>query len=189
MTRASIMFASTIVTACTCGFAQDAPERQLPDMSIKGLTEKITRSAKSERWHPASTAFVVALWKDFAAAHTEKKELLAGRSTSARAIPDVKTYDEYLGTYGPREMKVARNKDGRLFVHFGPIVMPAVAAGKMILFTTGDMVTSPMPQIGDKPYAALELYCLARIDGQYHVFFPHEGPTEKNKLTLLRNQE
>jgi len=150
---------------------------------------KIQKSLESDRWHRGSAEFVAALWKDFATAHIEKKQLLAGRSTSARAIPDIKTYDDYLGTYSRRSLKVTRGKDGRLFVHFGPIAMPAVAAGRMILFTTGDLVYSTMPQIGDKPYATLELYCLARINGQYHVFFPHEGPTEKNKIELLSNQK
>lgn len=161
---------------------------ELPDnKSIARIAGKIEKALKSDRWHQGSTDFAATIWKDFAHAHVEKAAVPAEHRIAGHEI-DIKSYDEYLGTYGKQKLTVVREKNNRFFVQLGQEIMPAVAIRGMILVATGDLATSLMPQLGDKPYATLEIYCLARVKGEYYLFHAHEKPTEFHRIKRLTKE-
>lgn len=93
--------------------------------------------------------------------------------------------EKYLGVYSIAEgeegaFQVTKDDAGRFFVEFGGHTLPAVVKGRSILFTTGKVVHSDIPQLGRRPYGALEMYAIRRVNGKYQLgSFPGKGPAWK----------
>lgn len=172
---------------------KDGKGKVIKDNVFNELEEKISRQLKREKWSNASKAFIRALWNDYKAAHVE------GQNREVRSIygklPDVYEYHEYVGKYvrkvGPGDkvfLEVAKTSEGRFIVKVENHDIPAVAVNRSIAFTTGDVVYSCLPQLGKKPYAALEMFMVVRLDGKYIFLSPGERPSEKNEFIKLNGE-
>ena len=85
--------------------------------ALKKLDDKITRHLTKDRWNEASKKFIRALWDDYKNAHTEAKKPMSSRSYGVDESPEIKSYDDYVGSYqgGPRPgqpfIAVKKDKD------------------------------------------------------------------------------
>lgn len=159
---------------------------------VEQLDVKITKSLQSSKWNTASTEYIQAIWSDFKLAHIANEQDLSRASGIAGKLPDVESYDQYIGKYrhpGFVErrgiIEVKKSDSGRFVVKLEGHVMPAVAANRCVYFTTGDVVYSRLPELGSKPYAELEFFMIVRLDGDYVLMSPGHNLDDRNKIEIL----
>lgn len=166
----------------TLGIAALADGQQ--DDSTATLDAKITQKLAHEQWDDASKAFVRVLWEDYRRAHLDPSNDGSRRSVAGK-MPDVTNYDDYVGSYmrdGRLCLQIMKDEKGRFFM--GPQMMfPAVCTNGLILWTTGDVVYSPIPQIAKKPYCELEMGMLLRVAGEFYLADIGALPKQWVKLT------
>ena len=154
---------------------------------------KITHAfQQKDRFSKASETYVKAIWEDYKRAHKLNRQEMSARIIYG-VMPDIKSYDQYVGKYRRRDdpkgrvfIEVVKTVGGRYAVKAGEHRILAVAANKCIIFTTGDVVYSPFPQLGSAPYATLETVILVRSRGKTYMVGVGEKPTEKNELLPVK---
>jgi hypothetical protein len=157
------------------------------------LESEITQSLAGDRWHPASKAFVRALWEDYRKAHLNPKSGHSTRSLHGE-MPDVESYDEYVGAFARRAsarrpfVEVTRS-EGRFFVKLEGHTIPAVPRNKCIFFTTGDVVYSRLPAFGEKPYCTLEMFLIMRSEDTFLFGSPGRPPAKWLELHRVSETE
>jgi hypothetical protein len=178
-----------IVLCLTCGVSSAAPVD-----SRQRLQGKIEKSLQSDRWNEASKVFILSIWKDFLSAHERgiPKPENDPRSSIRGQMPKIESYRDYVGKFRrPSDkadsvfVEVVQSEDGRFSVVIDGRDFPAVACNGTLLFTTGDVVRSPLPQLGDKPYATLEMAQLVRFDDGFQFLAPGQAPSEKSGLVRI----
>ena len=155
------------------------------------LDKKIARKLNEENWHEASKAYIRAIWNDFKAAYIENKPERRVSSIFSR-MPDVRNYDEYLGKYvspegarSARSLEITKSPEGRFIVKLEGHDIPAVCVNGSILFTTGDVVYSYIPEFAEKPYAQLEFFIIVRLDKKYYFISPGLKPDIPYRLLKI----
>ena len=157
------------------------------------LDRKITAQLDGEAWHYASKTFVRVFWEDYKKAHLDP-----GRDTSIQSVfgtkPEAESYDEYLGSFDHGSdaeqafLEVTKSRAGRFFVKLEGHSIPAVARNKCIVFTTGDVVYSPMPPLGGKPYCAIEVYMLLLARGKFYLATPLSSPDQWIEVSRIKKR-
>ena len=157
------------------------------------LNNKIIRQLKSDRWDYTTKMFVRVLWDDFKRAHENTQPELSATRIHGK-LPDIQDYAQYVGVFKRDQKKTAKvfcrirkSEKGRFFVEIAKYRYPAVAINKSIIFTTGKIVRSSLPQLTEKPYCTLAIFTIARIDGKY-FFISLESPPSK-WLELFKDEE
>ncbi|MEX0938945.1 MAG: hypothetical protein WDZ59_13870 [Pirellulales bacterium] len=150
---------------------------------VQQLESKIVTSLETGDWHDASEQFVLAIWSDFKTAHLKE------RPQPAR--PNGR-YEDFVGKFARTEsagmrvyLTVSRSESGRFFIELEGHVIPAVTTDGNIYFTTGDVVHSRLPMLADKRYAALEMFLITQVDGEFAFTSPGSSSTFRRKLVKL----
>jgi hypothetical protein len=163
------------------------------DAEFAKIDKKVNTNIDRKDWSPASREFVKALWAEYRQAHlkNEQKMSYSGRG---KLMPTIQSYNQYLGRYtmkGERGafLEVINDEQGRYFVQLEGHRIPAVAWNKMILFTTGDVVNSKLPDLGSNVHATLEFFVLARSSDDYFFSAPGEPLDAGRKLVKLPDGE
>lgn len=139
------------------------------------LDAKIAKNLAGDRWDAASKTFVRAFWQDYKRAHRTPKADSGERKSLHGDMPDVKSYDEYVGSFSPpkrpgmKYMQITKEESGRYFIKTGRHTTPAVPRNGTMVFTTGDVVYSNLPRLAAKPYCTLEVYMIVRVKGKYYM--------------------
>lgn len=155
------------------------------------LDAKIQRNLANDKWNEASKTFVAALWQDYRAAHLDPSKEATGRVTLGKE-PDVQQYDDYLGTYvrgadsAHPFLEVVKDEADGFHVKIEGHTIPAVLIGKTVVFTSGDVVHSPLPSLAAKPYCTLEMFVIIRTEGK--LFFGSPSVPPDKWMPLSKNQ-
>lgn len=173
--------------------AAAAGERTGPD-PFKELDAKLAKSLERDKFSQASRDFVKVIWQEYKAAFQKNERPMNWHGFGRDAtMPDIKSYDEYVGKYGRAGgagarslIEVTKDTAGRFFVELEGHTIPAIAVNRGILFTTGDVVhDSRLPRLGPKPHATLELYSLTRHKDRYLFTAPGAPPSRARPLDKL----
>jgi hypothetical protein len=162
---------------------------------VSVLDAKITKKLAQDQWDEAGRAFVRALWKDYKQAHRNPQAASGERRSLQGDMPDVKSYDEYVGSFSPAKrpglkyMEVVKDEAGRYFVKLGPHTIPAAPRGGTMVFTTGDVGYSNLPRLAEKYYCTLEIYMLVRVEGKYYFTDLATRPSASRELVKATGQE
>jgi hypothetical protein len=182
MKRAVLMVGVLSMAAVGFGAEDDSP--------LVRLDSRITAELVSDRLHDASKAFVRVMWEDYRKAHLTPMEDGPARAVFGK-MPDVQTYDEYLGTFGRGDdpsrafLEILKDAAGRYYVKRGELTIPAVPRNKSIIFTMGDVVPSRIPQFGNKPYCTLEMFMIVRTGEEFFLGDPSTPPDKWMPLSKL----
>lgn len=128
----------------------------------------------------------------FSDAHEQGIPEKNSRSSIGKRIPQITSYRDYVGKFRrPTDkpdrvfVEVLQSEDGRFSVVLEGQDFPAVARNGVLLFTTGDVVYSPLPQLGEKPYATLEMFQLVRFDDGFQFLSLGQTPSEQSGIIQI----
>jgi hypothetical protein len=157
------------------------------DIKIRGV---MTRG----EWSDASLQLIREFYDSYKPAH--RRVDWGGKRTNLgkMGMSAAQTVAEYVGLYGRAAgaqgaihpwLSVVRSPEGTFFVELERHRIPAVPWNGTILFTTGDVVFSDLPQLGEgKPHATLEMFAIFKTkDGWAFVSPAH--PEYSKPLTRL----
>lgn len=140
---------------------------------LKELDAKIAKALAQEKFSQASRDFVKALWEEYKQDYVKNDRPMHWRGSGRGAkAPDMKSYDAYVGKYGRGKrpfLVIAKDAQGRLLVKLEGHTIPALAWNRGILFTTGDVVYSRVPNLGARRHACLEYFIITRVAGRQYV--------------------
>jgi len=179
-----------IVAISSLAFSASAGEGQ---NALAKLDAKVAKGLSSERWDYASKAFVRVVWEDYKKAHLYPTEDKSTHSISG-TMPDAQSYDQYIGSFGREPdsedlfVGVTKSEEGRFFVQLEGHTIPAVCRNRCIVFTTGDVVYSSMPRLGEKPYCTIEIYMLILTGEKYYFASPGSSPDKWMELSKLKQE-
>ena len=173
------LLVAIVLAACTPATAAEAVG---PD-PFKELDAKVAKALERDKFSQASGDFVRALWGEYKAAWRKNEQKMDWRGTGGKAAPpQIESYQEYVGKYGRGGrpvLEVVTDAAGRFLVKLEGHTIPAVAANRAILFTSGDVVYAPtLPRLGPKPHAVLEFFTLTRQQDRY-VFTSPGAPLSR----------
>jgi len=151
----------------------EKPATAPADTAFAELDAKIERAMSAGRWSEASLHLLQDFYQSYKAAH-ERARWGSSRSGQGKlGISSAQSPQDYVGRYGrsrPNQaaahsqqaarplLTISQDDQGRFFVQLEKHRIPAVPWNGAILFTSGDVVYSTLPQLGDgKPHATLEL--------------------------------
>lgn len=160
---------------------------------LSKLDSEIAASLASEKWDYASKAFVRVLWDDYRKAHLSPTGDRSARSVFGK-MPEVEKYEEYIGIFGRGAdasrpfLEIVQDSTGRFHVKLEGHTFPSVMRNKSIVFTTGDVVYSHMPQLASKPYCTLELFMVIRTGGSFFFAGPSTPPEKWTPLSKLEGR-
>jgi hypothetical protein len=176
---------SVILCLATSAFAVET------DPGLSELDAKISASLARDIWDEAAKTFVRAIWKDYRDAHQSAVEDKSTHSIAGK-LPEVQKYDDYLGTFSMdsdasrKSLEIMSDKAGRFYVKLEGHTIPAVLRNKTVVFTTGDVVDSCVPQLAEKRYCNLEFFVVIRTEGKLFLANPNAPP---EKWTVLSKRE
>jgi len=129
-------------------------------------------------------------WDDYKKSHLNPEDDKGGHSISGK-MSSAENYDEYIGKFARGEVEsefieITKSKEGRYFVGLEGHTIPAVANNKCIFFTTGDVVYSALPRLGNKPYCDLEMGMVILVKDTYYFGSPGSSAKMWMKLSLIK---
>jgi hypothetical protein len=167
------------IAAFALGSFASAGEQAAPD-PFQELDATIAKSLERDKFSQASRDFLKVLWQEYKEAFQKNERRMDWHGGGEKAgAPDIKTYAEYVGRYARADrepaapfIEVTTDAGGRFRVKLEGHTIPAVAWNRGILFTTGNIVYSDLPDLGSKPHATMEMVVITLYEGQFVLASP-----------------
>ena len=154
--------------------SQTAPTESPRAALISKMNAKMTKAWASGNWTPESVALMKRVWAGFQNATSTSQKHGVVSSFPMLGTPNPGSVDDYIGSYtvkGPRgrvwPIVVSREKDGLLVTVRGE-PLPGVIWNDSLLFSTGDVIISPVPSFGGDKNGAIEMYILTCINKKFY---------------------
>jgi len=161
---------------------------------VTRLENEIFTSLANERWDSSSKSFVHSIWDDYKQAHLNPIESGIIHSITGK-IPDIEDCNQYLGNY-MREpnstrsfIEIEKDEKNRFYIKLEGHKFPAVLRNKCVIFTTGDIIYSKIPQFGEKPYCTLEMFIVIHTEGKFYCASPESTPDTWLEITKIKKSD
>lgn len=175
-----------LVTVVSLAFAVEK------EITLSQLDDKVTKNLSGELWDQTSKTFVRTVWEDYKKAYMTSDEG-GSRESLFGKMPDIQSYDQYVGHFSgqkkngkPLFLGIIKDEQGRFSVKLEGYTIPALTQNGCILFTTGDVVYSYLPRLGEKPYCTLELFMIIFTEDTF--YFTSQGMPPEVWMTLSKHE-